>query len=316
MAAVRVATFNAMNLFARYRFKSNVEPQKAIVDGWRADERKFEIFDAETKKVTAEAIAATNADIVALQEIENLDTLKRFRSEFLKGRGYAHAMLIDGNDPRQIDVAVLSRYPIVCARSYQHETVPGGESLFSRDCLVVDIAVAPRKTLTLFVNHLKSMLDKKDRANGRRNSAPRRRVQAERVVEIVRERFGARPGDAPFVVLGDLNDYMQTDDQGAPSIDALVAWNQVENVVDRLPQAERWTHFWADKKAYRQLDYLLPSKALAAASRGLPVIERRGLPKSAVRVTARRFTGIESAPPSKKDRAASDHCPLAFDLEI
>lgn len=316
MPPVRIATFNAENLFARYKFNSNVDPRKAIVDGWRADQRKFDIFDAETKKVTAEAIRAANADIVALQEIENFDTLKRFRSLYLNKSGYKHAMLIDGNDPRQIDVAVLSRFPIVAARSYQHETVAGGQSLFSRDCLVVDIAVAPRKTLTLFVNHLKSMLDKKNPANGRRNTAARRRVQAERVVEIVRERFGTRPGDAPFVILGDLNDYMQTDDQGRPAIDALVAWDQVENVVDRLPEAERWTHFFARKKAYRQLDYLLPSKALAAASRGLPVIERRGLPKGATRVAARRFAGIEDAPPSKKDRAASDHCPLAFDLAL
>ncbi len=43
-------------------------------------------------------------------------------------------MPVDPNDPRHIDVAILSRFPIVAARSYQH-LKSGSQPLFSRDCL-------------------------------------------------------------------------------------------------------------------------------------------------------------------------------------
>jgi hypothetical protein len=43
-------------------------------------------------------------------------------------------------------------------------------------------------------------------------------------------------------VLGDFNDYMQTDGEGEPAIGPIVEWTQVENVVNRLPEEEQWTH--------------------------------------------------------------------------
>ena len=47
---------------------------------------------------------------VATFNVENLDTLKRFRSQYLGGsKAYPYAVAIDGNDPRLIDIAVLSK---------------------------------------------------------------------------------------------------------------------------------------------------------------------------------------------------------------
>ncbi|HEY7608507.1 MAG TPA: endonuclease/exonuclease/phosphatase family protein [Alphaproteobacteria bacterium] len=324
MVTLRLATFNCENLFARFRFNKNIEPTKAVRDGWNANEVHFEIFDEATKRITGDVISSLDADIIAFQEVENHDTLKRFRDQFIrrgnkKGRAaYPHSLVIDGNDPRLIDVAIMSIYPIVNVRSYQHERTDNGKDwLFSRDCLVADIE-AGTKTLTLFVNHFKSMLDKKDAKNGRRNTRAKREAQANRCREIVEERLGKKPGGKPFVVLGDLNDYMQEDEQGKPGIGPIVEWNQVENVVDRLPEEERWTHFFARRKAYHQIDYLLPSRSIADASPDPPEIVRTGMPLAATRYTGERHPQIEQAGAANKDkrRAASDHCPVVFGVRL
>jgi endonuclease/exonuclease/phosphatase family metal-dependent hydrolase len=302
MAEVRVATFNVENLFARFRFKSNIDPDQAVRDGWNAEETAFDIASPDAKRITGAAIKATEADIIALQEVENLDTLKRFRSEYLGGSSaYRYALAIDGNDPRLIDVAVLSKHPLVHARSYAHLR-RGNSALFSRDCLEVDVMVG-KKRLTLFIQHYKSMM------GGRAKTRDRRVVQVE--LDVIKERFGRSAGREPFVVLGDFNDYMQTDDEGEPAIGPIVEWSQVENVVKRLPKEEQWTHYYDDRNKYSQLDYLLPSKALAEASPGPPEIMRKGLPRRAGRYTGPRLRGVGDNQPK-----ASDHCAVVATLKI
>lgn len=303
MTQVRVATFNVENLFARFRFKAGIDPEAAVEDGWNAEETAFDIHSPEAKRITGAAIKATGADVIALQEVENLDTLKRFRSQHLVSGSYPHALAIDGNDPRLIDVAVLSKHPIVHARSYAHLR-EGRSALFSRDCLELDVQIG-RKRLTLFVQHYKSMM------GGRAQTRERRRVQVEKTIEIIEARFGRRAGREPFVVLGDFNDYMLTDDEGAPAIGDLVDWNQVENVVERLPKEEQWTHYFDDRDKYTQLDYLLPSKALAEANADPPEIVRKGLPRRAERYSGPRFKGVGENRPK-----ASDHCPVIATLTL
>jgi len=319
MATIRIGTFNAENLFARYKFKKNVDSQKAVIDGWRADQRHFDIYDDVSKQITAQAILATKADVLALQEVENLDALKRFRNLYLGGRkAYPYVVAIDGNDPRLIDVAVLSRHPLVNIRSYQHLWVPVWRSfLYSRDCLEVDVQLPGQATLTLYVNHLKSMMDRQDPCHGRKRTQAKREKQAATVKEIVTQRFGESAGQHPFIVLGDLNDYLETDAQGNTGIAQLVQWDQVVNIVDRLPDEERWTQFFKGNKkcdlqaAYRQLDYLLLSKSLADANGNTPYIERRGMPKRADRYSGPRFPGVGLNGPK-----ASDHCPVVVELTV
>ncbi len=117
------------------------------------------------------------------------------------------------------------------------------------------------------------------------------------------------------MVLGDLNDHLDDDAQGPSGVRSLVRWEAIENVVDRLPEPERWTHFYGGsardglEPAYRQLDYLLPSRRLAELNPGMPQIERRGQPGRALRYGGERFTGVGRNRPK-----ASDHCPIVFEL--
>ena len=305
-ATIRIATFNCENLFTRYKFREGVRVEEISEEGWDINKVKFEIHDPKTRSLTGKAIRVLDADVVALQEVENLDVVKRFRTRYLGGfRAYPHVVVVDGNDPRLIDVAVISRYPIVHARSYQQmkESPRKRSFIFSRDCLEVDVKFHGI-VITLFVNHFKSMV------GGRSRTRARRLTQAKAVKQIVTDRFGPDPGRHPFIILGDLNDYMETDRHGKPGIEDIVNWGQVENVVDRLPIEERWTHYYKGQKAYRQLDYILTSNVLSAKVKTVE-IERGGVPRRATKYAGPRFRGVGEDCPK-----ASDHCPLMVEIKI
>lgn len=71
------------------------------------------------------AIRELEADVLALQEVESVDTLKHFRAGALGGRkAYPYVAGIDGNDPRLIDVAVLSKLPITHVRFHSICSTP------------------------------------------------------------------------------------------------------------------------------------------------------------------------------------------------
>jgi endonuclease/exonuclease/phosphatase family metal-dependent hydrolase len=52
------------------------------------------------------------ADVIALQEVENVGILERLRTEHLADLGYQPAVLVEGTDLRGIDVAFLSKLPL------------------------------------------------------------------------------------------------------------------------------------------------------------------------------------------------------------
>ncbi len=314
MTKIRVATFNVENLFARYKFRSNVDPERAIQHGFFRDQTRFDLKDEDAKEITGAAINDLNADVLCLQEVENLDTLKRFRSGFLGGRrAYPYVALVDGNDPRGIDVAVLSRRPIVHIRTWQH-LKKGARTVFSRDCLEVDIDTPDGKGLTIYNNHFKSMIKPRNapaNVSGRAATKAKRQRQCEAVREIIRDRFGPRTGQPlrnRFVILGDFND---TREPGS-GITALTEWREIQDLVLRLPSDERWTHYWNGGNKYSQLDYLMVSDSLARAHLGVePVIWRFGLPERAERYEGARYDGVGRNKPK-----ASDHCPVSFDFDL
>lgn len=304
---MRVATFNCENLFARYRFGEGVSPSAAGSEGWTIEEQAYHKSSLETRKLTALAIRELEADVVCLQEVENLTVLRTFRSRYLEGpRVYPYILVIDGPDPRHIDVAVLSRRPIVSARTWQHLRI-GSKEIFSRDCLEVDVAPEQGELVTLYVNHLKSMM------GGRGPTGARPRLQAEKVLEIVKGRFGDDPSQGRWIVCGDMNDYRGDDEEGKCAIEGLIDWSPCVDVVnERLEPAEQWTHYYPKADKYSQLDYLLVSKALAEASPGKPEIMRKGLPGRAERYAGERFDDVAYEDGPK----ASDHAPVVFDVAV
>ncbi len=93
----------------------------------------FFIWDGKRRELAAQALAEPDGvlpDVLGLQEIENLDAVRRFNEGYLGGE-YPYALLIDGWDPRNIDVAVLSKLPILEVRSHIDDRNKSGHRLFS-----------------------------------------------------------------------------------------------------------------------------------------------------------------------------------------
>ncbi len=134
---VTVMSFNVQNLFdnqddpskddkaylpiaAKQTDEHIAACNKIEVESWRNECLYLDWSDAAlTRKL--ELLATTirqvndgrGADIIAFQEVENEAILNRLSREFLSELGYQPAVLIDGTDTRGIDVAFLSRYPLV-----------------------------------------------------------------------------------------------------------------------------------------------------------------------------------------------------------
>lgn len=307
---VKIGTFNAENLFLRYKFLANekgsmgkkkVDPSEFIKEGGHINMLGFDILDEGQRKNTAQVIRANDPDVICLQEAENLETLKQFNKKYLNKK-YPYSILIDGNDMRQIDVGILSKLEIGGVRTHQFDKDKKGV-IFSRDCLEADIFLDKKgnKRLTLFVNHLKSRL------GGEEKTAEKRERQATRVSEIIQERFGKDAKNANFAVLGDFND---TPD--AECLKPLLGEPWVENVVARLPEDEQWTHYWEKKKETNQFDYILLSKALSKKNpKTLPKIERRGLADYAKAYKGPRFPGV-----GPEGTEASDHCAVFMEVNV
>jgi endonuclease/exonuclease/phosphatase family metal-dependent hydrolase len=232
---VTVATFNILNLF------------DAEDDPYRDDEGTPVKPRAEIEKV-ADTIRKLNADVVALQEVENRSYLERVVQVFLRDMGY-DVVLFEGNDNRGIDVAVLSRLPVGPVTSHRHLrflTEDGKPMAFNRDLLQVRIQPPGTSAFDVYVVHLKSK-------RGGEESVPVRMGEAKAVRRILDERLREDP-KARFVLCGDFNDTLdsrpvQTILGAGPT--ALV------NVAAEIPEAERISY---NQEPYRSMiDFILCS---------------------------------------------------------
>jgi hypothetical protein len=68
-------------------------------------------------------------DLDVLQEVEDVGTLRSFVGDYLDN-AYRHIVLIEGNDPGLIDVALVSKLPLGQATSWQHARHKSGPTAF------------------------------------------------------------------------------------------------------------------------------------------------------------------------------------------
>jgi hypothetical protein len=171
---IKVGTFNLNNLFSRFNFKAHVdelpEDQRDVTVTYEfTDEgdcwfrtfrgRLVQPMPEEQRLTLAARIKSMDLDVLAVQEVEDIEALNDF-NRFHLGRLYPHVSLIEGNDARFIDVGVLSKLPLGGVTSWQHQVHSGDPSqrVFARDLLQVEVLNQSRskRLFTLFNNHLTS----------------------------------------------------------------------------------------------------------------------------------------------------------------
>jgi endonuclease/exonuclease/phosphatase family metal-dependent hydrolase len=154
---------------------------------------------------TAMVIRDLGADVLGVIEAESRSSLSMFSAAMLDqvgGLPYEQVMLLEGNDPRGINVGLLARpaYRVESIRSHVDDTDAGGR-VFSRDCCEYHLRCPGGELLAVLVNHLKS---KGYGSAGDPVGALRRGRQAIRIAEIYRGLLAE--GIRYVAVVGDLND--------------------------------------------------------------------------------------------------------------
>jgi len=279
MKKITVCTANMHNMFMLYKAGFKAPGQfhyEEVPKDFRylpsATEGNQILSHPESRELAATALKRGGdnlPDAVIFQEVESMEALDLFNKQFLDD-AYPYSMLVAGHYERLLNIGIMTMFPIVSVRSHKDEKTENGEYLFSRDCLEITLDVEG-SPLTIFANHFKSRFGRT--AEERDDAAAMRQRQGERVAEIVKEKFpGKKLESAVFAVVGDLND--KPDSVTLAPILGL----GMEDVLCRLPEDERWTHYWAVRNIVSQFDYIMLSPALSDSSRGIPYIERRGLP--------------------------------------
>lgn len=245
---------------------------------------------------TAEVVRALQADVLCAVEVEDRITLGEFNRQMLRKQRFKYPFLIDGNDRRGIDVGLLSNFPLRGIRTHIFDQDRSG-TVFSRDCLEVELGLPDGRALHVLCNHFKS------KGGGPSQGDAKRLRQARCVAEIL-----ARYNLATdlVVVAGDLND---TPD--SKPLAPLLGLPRLHDVLalqfPGRPQ-DRWTYAYGSQR--HQIDYLLVSDPLKAAFKGAE-IERRGLHD------LRRLTGASPFPSvTSPANAASDHCAIVAEFEV
>ena len=244
---------------------------------------------------TARVLKAVNADINCLVEVDSRLTLDRFNQTILKKirPAYAHNMLIDGNDPRGIDVGIMTNFELRSIRTHIDDTYKAGNGkvvkAFSRDCAEYEVMLAADKPLWLLCNHFKSKS-----GNPKSNDA-RRTKQADRVQAIL-GRFDLTK--ELIVVAGDFND--------TPTSKPLKKLLATANLFDVLTSPKFSGPRWTFDNGKDQFDYLLVSKPLFEQITAVG-IERRGI----FRVDTTPFPEV-----TNKITQASDHAAVWADFNL
>ncbi len=232
---LKLVTWNVKNLF---------DDQD---DGEMFEEQDFQ-WEAHVTAV-ATVLNTIDADVIVLQEVEHTAVLGAVVAE-LDG-AYLFHQVIDGNDPRGIDVGVISKIEpdeLISHRmdSFSKVGTSSPNYRFARDALEVRLTFNGRRVVLLGVHY-----------KAKENDDPDKRLaEAQRAREIA-DALTAEDPETGIVILGDFNDL-----PGSPPLDWSIGSepDRYTSVADSVPEAERYTFNFGGK--LELVDHLIANPLL------------------------------------------------------
>ena len=260
---LRVANYNVENLFDAVVN----QPTNALVGAegdadWCASSWRHWTESRYRTKLSriAWVIAKMEPDVIALEEVENRGVVDALVETLKTEHGWEmpHVAHKETDDPRGIDIAILSRHPIVSQRYFGHRGRRG--LLVAR----IDAGGAP---LTVFASHWKSQL-----GDAESNLYTRSREAQ----ELRREMAKLLDDDpaASFVSLGDFNEDMDgptfvralrsanARSAAIASLDRPVEDFRPYNLIADIPAKNRGSFFYARHRKWNTYDGILVAPAM------------------------------------------------------
>ncbi|MBW2528080.1 MAG: endonuclease/exonuclease/phosphatase family protein [Deltaproteobacteria bacterium] len=219
---LKVATWNVHNL---------VDDQwNGAPDEWVENTAVWEAH----REAVGQVLAAIDADLVVLQEVEHFGVLNELNTQDLASR-YDELVLEEGNDPRGIDVGLMSKLPVDQVISHADDEFArvGTDAplyRYSRDCLEVHLTFNGRP-LALLAVHYKA----------KENDNPSKRLAEAQHTRAIADGITDGSPDTGVIILGDFNDT-----PGSTPYDWTIGIVQdhpirYTNAPDSLPTTDRWT---------------------------------------------------------------------------
>lgn len=232
----KVATYNVENLFDANR--DGGEYEEYLPHGkhqWNEG-----MLDKKLNNI-ARVIADMNADMIALEEIENEHVLKALNHK-LGAKAYPYLFFPPKKERSSIESAFLSRYPIVQNNTMMVKNQPRGIHR-----LVVKIG---QSTLVIFINHWPAQPEK---------------VEERMQYALVLNSMLALEKKSDYIILGDFNSpyEVKKNDWGTALVRLLKSGDQTAlhyNLWYELPANKRFSHVFGKHK--EALDHMLISQTL------------------------------------------------------
>jgi len=224
---------------------------------WCPAEEKLTTAEYQAKIAgIAKGLKQLDGDVVLLQEVENKEVLDALVAHpDLKDMGYYTRELIPGNDPRGINIALLSRAPVDQYISHKNDKFtriddPAFVYQFARDAVEIHMTYRGHKVGIVGV-HFKARIDDDD---------PNRRVAEAQQARAIADGMLAADPETYVFIAGDFNDTPGTDTYLAVRDGA--NGPAFEHALTSIPTEDRYSYQYGSSN--QLLDHLLASPNLGA----------------------------------------------------
>lgn len=268
---LKVATWNVRNLFDD---ADNSDAQSETILTTAEYQQK--------RAAVGAALADIDADVVILQEVENLGILEALNDVELGG-AYPYAVLIDGFDPRGIDIGALSKRPFSqvvshLGEKFTKEGTSDPQYYYARDALELHLDHNGRHVVLIGVHFLSKASDNPDK-----------RLAEAQHTRVIADAITAQDPTAAIAIVGDYNDL-----PGSPPVLAIAGAGEqaYDDVAMLAPSSERWTYNYNGN--LELVDHQMVNPVLRAM-----LVE-----------------GSVSIPHGSEINAASDHAPIVATYSV